>query len=214
MRLTPFLETLREGGRLHLPPARTVEDLRPFEAEDMAAAAAVIETLDRDARLEAPGPAPELVLPATRWAAEMLYRAGQAVVSGPSRAPEIGAVLRRPYGDRVDARVTYSVDLIFRFLPEIIRRSIQADDEELHQALLELARTWPLSSVGTAGVGSVDIDDFVDHPCLARMYCDRVLERQDLGRLVDPRVAQAARVALGAYAGLAPAVAAHLSETP
>jgi len=70
---------------------------------------------------------------------------------------------------------------------------------------MKIARAWPLSSVGVAGVSDVDVDPFIDHPSLRRLYADRIVERRDASRLGDPRVRAAVREAIGAHDELVPA---------
>jgi hypothetical protein len=74
--------------------------------------------------------------------------------------------------------------------------------------LTELARRWPLSSVGVKGLEGLDVSSFVGDPALLQLYVDRIIERADQSRLTDPRVNEAVRTALGGYPELAPAIPA------
>ena len=107
----------------------------------------------------------------------------------------------------------YSVDLVFHYLPDLMRfaRSAAAADP-LVEHLRRWARKWPLSSVGIEGVDDVSIDGFADSPGLMRLYADRVIAAGDTSRLSDPRVRQAVGGALGMYEDLGGRMAAALSS--
>jgi hypothetical protein len=85
-----------------------------------------------------------------------------------------------------------------------------AADDPLADYLRQIGAEWPLSSVGVKGLSIASIDPFIDQPGLRQLYVDRILATGDTGRLSDARVALAARTALGAHAGLSPAVASEL----
>jgi hypothetical protein len=50
------------------------------------------------------------------------------------------------------------------------------------------------------------------HAGLTQLYVDRILAREDFGRLSDERMRTAARKAVGAYAELSPALLKHLDK--
>src|SRR5262249_27684517 len=118
--------------------------------------------------------APAFSLPAARWAAVTLYRGCQFVVCRDVEAKRAAAMLAEPCPEPRSAQTDYSVDLVFRYLPGLVdlARRISSNDP-LVSELLKLSRTWPLSSVGLAGVGAVDIEPFIDHAALRQLYVDR-----------------------------------------
>jgi hypothetical protein len=72
----------------------------------------------------------------------------------------------------------------------------------------DIATRWPLSSVGIPGIGPAEIDVLAGHPCLLKMYVDRIIARRDVGRCCDPRIGHEVRKALGLFPQLAPEIAA------
>jgi hypothetical protein len=104
------------------------------------------------------------------------------------------------------------VDLAFRYLPELIGFArARAPADPLVDALLALATAWPLSSVGTGGIGEVDVTPFIDHPGLRALYIDRILDRRDLARMGHPAVREAVGAAIGIHDRLAPEAAATIA---
>jgi hypothetical protein len=133
-----------------------------------------------------------------------------------NRGPEeVQAALAMPGPEPRSPAVVYSVDLALRFLPDVVRLArAAAPDDPLVLRLLLLGRDWPLSSVGVAGVGAVNVESFIQDRCLRALYVDRILNTEDVGRLDDARVREAARAALGVFTDLSPQVAAALATSP
>ncbi len=174
----------------------------------------IVRDWDRRQRLELAVSAPDLSLPAAQWAAMRLYRGCQAVVCRDVPPEELHAWLAEPCPVARSAETDYSVDLLFRFLPDLValaRRLSQNDP--LVRELLALAQAWPLSSVGIETVGAIQLGEFFAHPGLRQLYVDRIVATEDLTRLQDEAVRQAVKTALGAYPEMAPRIAAALKST-
>ena len=204
MTLTDFLTGLSEHG-----VAVVVSDapLQPGEGwQD------IMRGWDAQRRMELAFDAPALSLVAAEWAALRLYRGCQALVCRDMPPQDMHRFLAVACPEARSASVDYSVDLLFRFLPDLVtlaRRVEQADP--LIAELLALAQAWPLSSVGITAVGVVDPEPFLEDPSLRQLYVDRILATGDTSRLRHEVVRSAVRMALGAFPGLAPAVAAALA---
>jgi hypothetical protein len=198
-----FVSNLLDSGRVRVPSARQAPE-RLDEA---------VRELDRLARAELAFDAPPLAPAAGEWALLLLYRACQALVYREIEPDAVKDALSRPCPVAASPEVCYSVDLAFRFMPELtgLARGI-AENDPLVAGLLALAKAWPLSSVGVKGVGDVTLQPFIRHPALKRLYADRVIEKADVSRLCDPAAREAVREALGAFPHLAPAIAVALEE--
>jgi hypothetical protein len=199
MSLVAFLNTLQESARVAVaPPARG--DLQG------AAVAGVVSAMDRAARVELAFQAPQLLTPAAAWAAGRLYRACQFLAYREIEADVVRAEMAIACPVAPSADACYSADLSFRFLPDLIAlaRGIAADDP-LVAGLIDLARGWPLSSVGASGVGAVDVSAFIGDASLRRLYADRIIERADVSRISDAAAREAVAEAIGAHPELAPA---------
>ncbi len=165
----------------------------------------VVRDWDLIQRRNLAGDAPDLDLAAAEWAAVRLYRACQALVCREMPQPEMEKMLREPCPAPASPAVDYSVDLVFRFLPQVAtlaRRVAQSDP--LVEELRALGRAWPLSSVGMENLGQVDAARILAHLSLRQLYIDRILLSSDASRLHDPEIRAAANAALGAHPELAP----------
>lgn len=199
MLATDFVQDMLGSGRLKVPRD-------PAEPQNLGGA---VRELDRLARPDLPFDPPPLVPAVGEWALLRVYRACQALVHRDVGPDAVRAALAEPCPVPPSPAACYSADLAFRVLPDLIglARGVAADDP-LVAGLEALARAWPLSSVGVAGLGDVDVRAFVEDPCLLRLYADRVIERADVSRTVHPRVRDAVRAAVGAFPDLAPKLAA------
>jgi hypothetical protein len=166
---------------------------------------AVVLDWDRVQRQNLAGDAPDLEPAAAQWAAVRLYRACQALVCREMPQPEMEKMLREPCPVPASPSVDYSVDLVFRFLPQLsaLAKRVSQNDP-LVEELRTLGRAWPLSSVGMEHLGTVDASRILAHPSLRQLYIDRILLSGDASRLHDHEVRAAAQASLGAYPELAP----------
>ena len=181
------------------------------EAERKAIESWLAEIEAQD-RLNLPGEPPPFEPASAAWAAAMLYRGAQLLTDRDVSEETLRAALSDRGPDPTPA-VHYSVDLVFRFLPDLITLARRVSQEDpLVESLLELIAPWPLSSVGLTGVAIGNVEPILAHPCLRQLYVDRILARSDLARLDDPRIQEAVREALGAFPELAPAFAARLAQ--
>ncbi|MCE5279450.1 MAG: hypothetical protein ABFD92_02375 [Planctomycetaceae bacterium] len=207
MSLQTFLEELLDSGDIVLAAPDQPS------AEDIAQCRSVFLQMDRLARLDLPAQPPQLDAEALAWSAVILYCGCQALTFRDIPAQAVTQTLSQPCPKPASPSAAYSVDLALRHLPQLIAlaRGLAGDDPLVY-ALMDLAQQWPLSSVGVAGVGAVDIGPFVNDPSLRQLYADRILRCSDLPRAQDPRVGAIVRAGLGIYDELCPAVAAAIKE--
>ena len=200
--LSEFLRALFEHGRLRLERSPAV-----VSDADAPAAHALILEWEAANRLEFPGLTPELSLPAAYWAAGQFYRACEYAIFREVSVEEIKSSLSTPCPSAEGAAQHYSVDLVFRFLPDLYRIVRAAsEDDPLCQHVRDWAEMWPLSSVGITGIVPRNVDRVCGHAGLLALYVDRILAKNDTSRLADKRVSQAVRAALGHFGELAPNV--------
>ena len=199
MSLVAFLNGLLTDGRVRV--AATAE----IAASDRLEAEQVLAAYERQYRLDLPGEPPPLQGDAALWAAAMLREACRFAAFRDLGEEAMGVFGERPNFSADPSSVHYSVDLTFRFLPDVIKQARTASEQDpLVKRLLQLAREWPLSSVGMAGVDGGNTEAVVRHPCLLRMYADRIIAAGDWTRLADPRVREAVQAAVGLFPELAP----------
>lgn len=202
-----FFAALFEHGR-----CRMATDAVPSHRERQQAVAAIL-AWEREYRASLPGEPPQPSPEAVDWSAACLYRAAQFLVYRHLPKELMEQELSAACPASMSPEVCYSVDLTFRFLPDLgrlVRAAAQADP--LVDRLQAWAGDWPLSSVGFAGVTPVSLDGFIEHPALRTLYVDRILATRDVGRLSDVRVSQAVQAALGGFPELAAEVSSALAK--
>lgn len=159
-------------------------------------------------------PPPPLDPDAAVWAAHRLYLLAQAVAVPDLDAAPVVAACHEPCPSPRSPATDWSVDLTFRHLPALIRLArLRSLADPILLPMLELARDWPLSSVGSTEIPG-SLDSFVGHPALLRLYADRVLAEGDPSRLGDSRVASRLQADLGLHTELAPRFASRLFDPP
>jgi MoxR-vWA-beta-propeller ternary system domain bpX4 len=207
MSFASFLRSLFENGRASAPP------FGPLSASDLSEGDRVLSEFEAIQRLDLPGEPPVFDAIAGRWAAISFFRACQFVVYRDLPTEELARELSNPCPRRRSPAVDYSVDLVIRFLPDLLTLARSAAEKDpLVDHLRAWAKQWPLSSVGVAGLESLDCSSFIDHPALLALYTDRILARGDANRLSEQRVRQAIEQAVGMYHTLAGSLASLLTH--
>ncbi len=204
-----FVRNLWSEGRVRAPSP--LERDEPDE-DARAALEEALRDVDASDRLEFPGEAPPLSMPAAVWAVEMFRRACGCLVHRDLGGDDVARLLSEPCPATKSPAVCRSVDLTFRFLPDLVRLARAASPEDpLVARLMAWCREWPLSSVGVKDVGEVDVSAIVSDPGLRSAYVDRIIERKDATRLADESVRAGVREALGAHPELADELARALA---
>ena len=147
------------------------------------------------------------------WAAKLLYQGCLFVVCRDTTPQTIAASLQEKCPVAHSPAADYSADIVFQFWPQLMgmTRAVSQADPLLDELKI-IAREWPLSSVGIAEVGAVEIQSFFGHPALRQLYVDRILAHEDLARLGSPEVDNAVREAFGAFPELCPRIAELLNK--
>lgn len=192
-----MLAELWEHGRVQIPYGSLEGDSDPQRVR------AVLSEFEKCARLEFPGEPPEFDPDAAAWAAESLFQVCRlAVIRDLEVDQELQKVLATP-PTPADASSHYSVDLVFRFLPDVLRLArALAEGDPLVAVIRTWCANWPLSSVGVAGLEVVQIEPLLRHAGLRTQYVDRILAHGDASRMTDERVRDAVRQAIGVHESL------------
>jgi len=192
-----FLRQLLATGRVQVGPLTPITDGERIEGDEILAA------FEARWRLSLAHEAPAFDLNVARSAAILVYRACQFHVFRDLGTELINEHLNSASLSKDSARGHYNVDLTMRFLPDLIRlATLVSPNDPLVTHLRRWAREWPLSSVGVADVGDIDIGLFATDSCLMQLYVDRILARKDASRRNDEHVPQWIAVAIGAYSEL------------
>jgi hypothetical protein len=203
-----FLDQLFDHGRItFLGPNEPSEN-------ELKMGLDFVTSFEASYRLELPATPPTFSPESFQWAALNVYRAAQLVVYRDVPAADVETALSAPFEHTRNASADYSVDLIFRFLPDLrgFARSSSTHDP-VCQWIDQWCQQWPLSSVGI-DFSQTDTDQDVtpvvfdlsiipDDECLTQLYVDRILERQDQLRVDAPFVQAQIRRTVGIYPELA-----------
>jgi hypothetical protein len=201
--LTSFLQALAHDGRIVVSP-------EPIGPPDETAVAVVVG-LNQRAQSELAGEGPGFSSETALWAATLLYQICQFIVCREIGEGQMAAAFVNECPAVRGPEADWSADILFRHLPALIRLSQQlSNGDPLVQELRKIAATWPLSSVGVSELTGLNLDTFIGHSALGRLYADRVVAAADTSRLGDPRVDDLLRADLGIHRELAPEIARKL----
>lgn len=178
MELARFVAALYENAAVEIDAA----DLRRQPA--IQGAESALREVYRQDCLRVPGRPPAFNPEAALWSADLFYHACAFLVLRETEAGDIRSALTNNAVEPRSCEIIYSVDLCFRFLPDLFHLACNvAEDDPLVENLRQLAGKWPLSSVGIDLEQAPSISTFADNACLMGLYADRVVARQDRPRL-------------------------------
>jgi hypothetical protein len=172
-----------------------------------------LREIDDAVRIDAPAGLPPLDLATALWAAERLHAVCALAAAGDRGATAVPQQLTVSCpGSRAVPATHFAVDLTFRHLGDLLQQAGGRTQGDPHVVvLLELARAWPLSSVGIHDLAVVDaaaVATIAADEGLRRFYADRILRRGDRFRGSDPTIVQAIAVARGEHREFARSVLA------
>lgn len=180
-----------------MAPYSEVEEKFPSEVDSL------LREWDGRVRAEMSFMAPAYEEGAALWAAGSFYRACQLVMDREPGEAVVREALASSCPAPRGAATDYSVDLVFRFLPDLLGYAEQrAPGDAAMDVLRGWAREWPLSSVGLAVETAPPADDILGHPSLRRLYLDRIFERRAKDRMADPRLRRWLEADAGPHAEL------------
>jgi hypothetical protein len=214
MAISRFLNSLLSDGRVQVASAvNQAGELYEPDAEILDQARRELIDFEKQYRVERPGVPPALSESAMLWSALTVFRACSFLAHRDLNAESLEHAFKPPCPLPPSPSVCYSVDLTMRFLPDLVRLARAASENDpLVCILMELARQWPLSSVGIAKVGPVDVIAFIEDESLRITYVDRIVARKDQSRLDNPTVRNAVNAAIGLHRHLAPELVTALES--
>lgn len=195
MKLSDFTVNLFEQGKVTVAGS-----LMQFEKSDLQQTGLILRDFYRLEILKLPGTPPDFYPAAAVWGAKYIYYAIQF-----SLLRDLGPELLPTYFPEFPRKITpeaiFSVDLTFRYLPDLIKlASGLAPDDPLVTIMRKTAVEWPFSTVGMQLEDQPDLTVILAHPSLKGEYVDRVIEKRDTHRSVEPALQEEIKAALGAHA--------------
>lgn len=203
--LALFIQTLVNEGR----PVISAQASRVDDSDVLP----LLKQMDEFAREELALELPAFSPATAHWAARLFYHLCRPVLCREIPAEEIKARSGIPCPEQRSPETDWSADLTLRHLSRLLTLANQLSNADpLVEQIKQIAAAWPLSSVGIAGLGELQLSSFIDHPALRRLYADRIISAGDTTRLGDLRVNDWLRADLGVHHQLAPAIAKKLFE--
>ena len=194
MLLSEFIQTLWQQGKVTV-----AGELLPFSKEDVEKSIEYLQQYYEHDVLEKSGKAPAFDATVALWAASYLYRAVQLALLRDAGEATVNELLT-PYEDAIVPETIFSVDLCFRYLPDLLGLAKGlAPDDVLVLRLQQTATQWPLSSVGMPVDMESGIDVILSNDCLRQTYIDRIIETRDIKRSKNELVNEHIRESLGDY---------------
>ena len=216
-----FLQTLFDTGRVEVAEGSFTDEM--LSGDDL------ILEIETNWRKTLCGTPPEFTPLAARWAGIRLFQACQLTVF---RDMDMDSADFDSFAEAIDPSspsVHYSVDLVFRFLPDLLNFAKAASPTDpLLRQLYTWAGEWPLSSIGIGTNSSTrveiepdnedadprsnfrlsrsSIELIASHPCLLQMYVDRIMNRNDISRLDHDGIRRAVATSLGMHDQLNPTI--------
>lgn len=139
---------------------------------------------------------------AALWAANYLYRSVQLVMLRNLDEAAVQGLLM-PFPGTVSPEAVLSVDLSFRYLPNLlVLAKGLAPEDVLVKRLQETALQWPFSSVGMNVEGAMELEVIMSNACLRRAYIDRIIEAKDEKRCNNSLVNEYLKEALGDHSAI------------
>lgn len=196
MLLAQFTAALFSTGQIRVP---NPED--QITADDWLAARAIMRERSERVALGYPGPAPAIDWAVGEWALAQFFRTAQAIVYRAIDEDTVRAGLALPCPPAALEPRHYSVDLIFVFLPELVKLArLAAPGDPLIEILQQWSIDWPLSSVGMKLSHPPEHMALQTAPYLWQYYLERIHTRQDKQRQEYPEVREGLILLAGARA--------------
>ena len=200
-----FLHQLFSSGEIALG------GLDEPNAESIAEAMNVAREFVLRYRQTLPHEAPLLDEQAFQWAAINLYCGAQFIVHREVPAENVSVALGEPFPQPRTPSVQYSVDVIYRFLPDLNRFAKSASQDDPVCAAIETwSHDWPLSSVGMKKSQPYDPIrltpnelEIMKHPALRQLYIDRMILEGDSSRMQVHEICSAVEASVGIHRQLA-----------
>lgn len=138
-----------------------------------------IEQSDQLARLHAPSTPPSLCIESACWAAQTMHFFVRILLNRIETEVNLPASLAASEPSGTEASHHWSVDLVFRVLPDLERRCSAANSlDPLRNTIRQVAGRWPLSATGIECEFAPKAKDTVlESPSLRRELLDRVYAR-------------------------------------
>lgn len=197
MKLSIFLTDLFQTGKVTV--GTEIEEVTGAEAD---AALNILQQYYAEDVGNMPATPPDFEPKAALWAAQFVYRTLHLTLLRHIGAETVEQLLT-DFSGETTPETMYSVDLSFRYLPELLTLAKGlAPSDSLVDVLKKRLHRWYFSAVG------VDLGDnnpkimteiVANHLSLRLAYVDKIIQKKDLKRALSEPEREWVKVALGDY---------------
>lgn len=171
-----------------------------ISTEDEAAAGYFLQKeYDRES-LAYPHEIPEFNRAAALWGARTVYLAAQLLLYRKNEVKEL-STLFLPFVGLVDGAAILSADLCLRFLPGVLVKLAEIDEEdELIKTLETILKKWHYSGIQfLRKEEGLDFSEISTNQCVFQLYSDRVLLFKNKQLAKHPKLKEKIAESLGMY---------------
>ena len=163
----------------------------------------VILFLEKEYRSEAlnfPFDSPNFHPLAALWAAETVYYACQFILFRENDADKLEDFFPT-FQFEISSSTILSVDLCFRFLPDMLRQLSLIDSEDSLIPILEkYLKTWHFSGINySLNFKEVDLNIIFTNPCLQQLYLNRITTYKNIHLAKTPKINQLLKANFGIF---------------
>ena len=192
--LTNFVIGLFKEGEVVVSPIMV-----PIEEEDYFDTLYQVKQFYDQDKLRMPLGIPDFSRAAAMWAVVYFYRATQLVLLRNLGEEAIEEHLT-DFSEQITAENIYSIDLVFRYLPDLFQLAKSlAPADLLVKKLIATATKYPFSSVTIDLSTAANHELILDNPTLRRIYIDRIILAKDKKRVEDNELQEWVREAIGEH---------------
>lgn len=197
MKITAFLTDLFETGKVIV--GSEIEETSPDEAEKVRF---ILQKYYDAAVWNMPATPPDFEPKSALWAAEFVYRTLHLTILRHIDSATVEQLLADFEGETTPETI-YSVDLSFRYLPELLMlaKGLAPSDKLVDLLKIRLQR-WCFSAVGVDLGHCEEVktrEILFNHPSLRIAYVDRIIQKKDLKRALCQPESEYIKAALGDY---------------
>lgn len=167
----------------------------PLEKLEREKTREVLVSFEEEFRLGLPDGLPEMNVSSAQWAMEALYRVCQLFVYRDHDVDSVLDSVRQSGPNPHDAKNQYSVFLIFRLLPSVVKRvSKVGADSPLHKVLQQWASEWPVACFYNPNLDEQwspkvsCVDSIVQSSGLLDLFCEQIIQQRSLGSIIHPLI--------------------------
>ena len=190
-----MIQTLREKEEIIL-----YENILSINTQERETVLLFLEKEYQSEALEFPFTSPAFHPQAALWAAETVYYACQFILFRENDEDKMEDFFPA-FQFEISPTTILSVDLCFRFVPDMLRQLSLIDPEDSLISILEKhLKIWHFSGINYSLVfKEIELDIIFSNPCLQQLYLNRITTYKNIHLAKTPKVNQLLKANFGIY---------------